>query len=41
MWSEQQEGAGYVTSGNPNFKQLLGGALLSYDVAHSIPWDWR
>jgi formate-dependent nitrite reductase membrane component NrfD len=41
MWSEQQEGAGYVTSGNPNYSNSSAAALLSYDVAHSIPWDWR
>ena len=41
MWSEQQEGPGYVTSGNPNFNNSSAAALLSYDVAHSIPWDWR
>ncbi|HEV8203429.1 MAG TPA: 4Fe-4S dicluster domain-containing protein [Pyrinomonadaceae bacterium] len=41
MWSEQQEGPGFVTSGNPNFSNSSAAALLSYDVAHSIPWDWR
>ena len=41
MWSEQQEGSAYVTSGNPNFNNSSAAALLSYDVAHSIPWDWR
>jgi Fe-S-cluster-containing dehydrogenase component/formate-dependent nitrite reductase membrane component NrfD len=41
MWSEQQEGAEYVTSGNPNYNNSSAAALLSYDVAHSIPWDWR
>ena len=41
MWSEQQEGSGFVTSGNPNFNNTSAAALLSYDVAHSIPWDWR
>jgi Fe-S-cluster-containing dehydrogenase component/formate-dependent nitrite reductase membrane component NrfD len=41
MWSEQQEGAGFVTSGNPNFNNSSAAALLSYDVAHAIPWDWR
>ena len=41
MWSEQQQGAGFVTSGNPNFHNSSAAALLSYDVAHSIPWDWR
>ena len=41
MWSEQQEGSDFVTSGNPNFNNSSAAALLSYDVAHSIPWDWR
>src|SRR4029453_8616909 len=41
MWSEQQEGSGFVTSGNPNFNNSSAAALLSYDVAHTIPWDWR
>jgi Fe-S-cluster-containing dehydrogenase component/formate-dependent nitrite reductase membrane component NrfD len=41
MWSEQQEGADVVMSGNPNFNNSSAAALLSYDVAHSIPWDWR
>jgi Fe-S-cluster-containing dehydrogenase component/formate-dependent nitrite reductase membrane component NrfD len=41
MWSEQQEGSDYVTSGNPNFNNSSAAALLSYDIAHSIPWDWR
>jgi len=41
MWSEQQQGPGFVTSGNPNFNNSSAAALLSYDVAHSIPWDWR
>ena len=41
MWSEQQQGAEFVTSGNPNFNNSSAAALLSYDVAHSIPWDWR
>jgi formate-dependent nitrite reductase membrane component NrfD/ferredoxin len=41
MWSEQQEGPGFVTSGNPHFNNSSAAALLSYDVAHSIPWDWR
>src|SRR3712207_7628263 len=41
MWSEQQEGPDLVTSGNPNFNNSSAAALLSYDVAHSIPWDWR
>ena len=41
MWSEQQETATTVVSGNPVFNNTSAAALLSYDVAHSIPWDWR
>ena len=41
MWSEQQTGTEFVVSGNPNYNNSSAAALLSYDVAHSIPWDWR
>jgi Fe-S-cluster-containing dehydrogenase component/formate-dependent nitrite reductase membrane component NrfD len=41
MWSEQQEGWDLVVSGNPQYNNSSAAALLSYDVAHSIPWDWR
>ena len=41
MWSEQQASTTTVVSGNPNFNNSSAAALLSYDVAHSIPWDWR
>ena len=41
MWSEQQTGANLVVSGNPQYNNSSAAALLSYDVAHSIPWDWR
>jgi Fe-S-cluster-containing dehydrogenase component/formate-dependent nitrite reductase membrane component NrfD len=41
MWSEQQQDSGHVVSGNPTFNNSSAAALLSYDVAHSIPWDWR
>src|SRR5256714_11922956 len=41
MWSEQRETAEHVVSGNPNFSNTSAAALLSYDVSHSIPWDWR
>ena len=41
MWSEQQQSSGQVVSGNPTFNNSSAAALLSYDVAHSIPWDWR
>lgn len=41
MWSEQQSGADLVVSGNPHYNNSSAAALLSYDIAHSIPWDWR
>jgi Fe-S-cluster-containing dehydrogenase component/formate-dependent nitrite reductase membrane component NrfD len=41
MWSEQQQGTEQVVSGNPTYNNSSAAALLSYDVAHSIPWDWR
>jgi formate-dependent nitrite reductase membrane component NrfD/ferredoxin len=41
MWSEQQASSDTVVSGNPNYPNSSAAALLSYDVAHSIPWDWR
>jgi len=41
MWSEQFDSPEHVVSGNPTFNNSSAAALLSYDVAHSIPWDWR
>ena len=41
MWSEQQASSDTVVSGNPDYNNSSAAALLSYDVAHSIPWDWR
>lgn len=41
MWSEQLETSEHVVSGNPQYKNSSAAALLSYDVAHAIPWDWR
>jgi Fe-S-cluster-containing dehydrogenase component/Ni/Fe-hydrogenase subunit HybB-like protein len=41
MWSEQRESPEHVVSGNPTYSNTSAAALLSYDVAHSIPWDWR
>jgi len=41
MWSEQQESSEHVVSGNPQYNNSSAAALLSYDIAHSIPWDWR
>lgn len=41
MWAEQQQSEEHVVSGNPTYNNTSAAALLSYDVAHSIPWDWR
>jgi ferredoxin/Ni/Fe-hydrogenase subunit HybB-like protein len=41
MWSEQYESAETVVSGSPRRGNTSAAALLSYDVAHAIPWDWR
>ena len=41
MWSEQKRGAETVNSGTPDFSNTSAAALLTYDVPHSLPWDWR
>ena len=41
MWSEQAAGPDVVNSGHPDYNNSSAAALLSYDIAHSIPWDWR
>lgn len=50
MWSEQAEGGDHVVSGHPAPKgaepweggrNSSAAALLSYDVPHRAPWDWR
>src|SRR6185312_16147627 len=41
MWSEQQISTEHVVSGNPQYNNSSAAALLSYDVPHTIPWDWR
>jgi formate-dependent nitrite reductase membrane component NrfD len=41
MWSEQKQTAATVNSGNPVYANTSAAALLSYDVPHTIPWDWR
>jgi Fe-S-cluster-containing dehydrogenase component/formate-dependent nitrite reductase membrane component NrfD len=37
MWSEQSG----LTSGHPAPANSVAAALLSYDVPHRAPWDWR
>jgi Fe-S-cluster-containing dehydrogenase component/formate-dependent nitrite reductase membrane component NrfD len=41
MWSEIPSGAQQVTSGHPGGANSSAAALLSYDIAHRAPWDWR
>jgi Fe-S-cluster-containing dehydrogenase component/formate-dependent nitrite reductase membrane component NrfD len=41
MWAEQKQTAETVNSGSPMLTNTSAAALLSYDVPHSIPWDWR
>ena len=41
MWSEQLAGIERVVSGHPDHHNSSAAALLSYDVPHSAPWDWR
>jgi len=38
LWAEQPRGPGSVAAGHP---ASSAAALLAYDVAHHIPWDWR
>ena len=42
MWSEQQgKGKQEVVSGHPEHANTSAAAMLSYDVRHTAPWDWR
>jgi formate-dependent nitrite reductase membrane component NrfD len=41
MWSEQYQGPGSVVSGHSGPANSSAAALLSYDVSHAAPWDWR
>ena len=41
MWSEQLRGPKAVVSGHPGPANSSAAALLSYDVPHRAPWDWR
>ncbi|HEY7483545.1 MAG TPA: 4Fe-4S dicluster domain-containing protein [Streptosporangiaceae bacterium] len=40
-WSEIQQGPGQVISGHPGGGNSSAAALLSYDIGHRAPWDWR
>ncbi|MBI2186942.1 MAG: polysulfide reductase NrfD [Acidobacteria bacterium] len=41
MWSQQPRGPQVVVSGHPHAHNSAAAAVLSYDVAHRAPWDWR
>jgi Fe-S-cluster-containing dehydrogenase component/formate-dependent nitrite reductase membrane component NrfD len=41
MWSEIPSGTQRVVSGHPGAANSSAAALLSYDVPHRAPWDWR
>jgi ferredoxin len=41
MWSQQRAGQQQVVSGHPTNGNSSAAALLSYDVPHKAPWDWR
>jgi formate-dependent nitrite reductase membrane component NrfD/ferredoxin len=41
LWSEQGGGPRQVTSGHPGTPNNAAAAMLSYDVAHRAPWDFR
>jgi formate-dependent nitrite reductase membrane component NrfD len=41
MWSEVPVGREQVPSGHPAPGNSSAAALLSYDVGHTAPWDWR
>ncbi len=40
MWSEQGSDPHKVTSGHPG-PNTSAAAVLSYDVPHNVPWDWK
>ena len=41
MWSEQPQGDHEVGAGHPGSPNSSAAAVLSYDVSHKAPWDWR
>jgi Fe-S-cluster-containing dehydrogenase component/formate-dependent nitrite reductase membrane component NrfD len=41
MWAEQGSVSRQVTSGHPGSANSSAAAVLSYDVPHLVPWDWR
>lgn len=41
MWSEQGNVSHQVHSGHPGPHNSSAAAILSYDIPHRAPWDWR
>lgn len=41
MWSEKHSGRGMVNSGHPERYNSSAAAVVSYDINHTAPWDWR
>ena len=41
MWSEQGDVKHQVPSGHSGPSNSSAAALLSYDIPHRAPWDWR
>ena len=41
MWSEQGNVSHQVPSGHPGPHNSSAAAVLSYDIPHRAPWDWR
>jgi Fe-S-cluster-containing dehydrogenase component/formate-dependent nitrite reductase membrane component NrfD len=41
LWSEQGNVSHQVPSGHPGPWNSSAAALLSYDIPHRAPWDWR
>jgi Fe-S-cluster-containing dehydrogenase component/formate-dependent nitrite reductase membrane component NrfD len=41
LWGEQRPGPRRVVAGHPRGGTSSAAALLSFDVPHSVPWDWR
>ena len=41
MWSEQGDVPHQVTAGHPGRNNSSAAAVVSYDVPHRAPWDYR
>jgi ferredoxin len=41
LWSEQRPGPGRVVAGHPRAGTSSAAAMVSFDVPHTVPWDWR